>query len=68
MSTTLITLREAAEALRMSPQRLGRLIRRGQIPHVMLPGDDVRFDERDLTAWVESRKAGVAPQAEVASR
>lgn len=68
MSTTLITLGEAADALRMSPQRLGRLVRQRLVPHVMLPGDEVRFDERDLAAWLESRKAGVVAQPEVAAR
>jgi excisionase family DNA binding protein len=66
MSTQLLTTDEAAEVLRMTTNRLSRLVRRGEVPHVLLPGDEVRFDERDLSAWVESRKAGGAPLAEVA--
>jgi excisionase family DNA binding protein len=65
MSTSLITLAEAAEALRISHKRLGQLVRRGEVPHVLLPGDEVRFDDRDLTAWIESRKAGAVTRAEV---
>jgi excisionase family DNA binding protein len=59
MSTTLITLGEAAEALRISTYRLVRLVRHGQVPHVRLPDGEVRFDDSDLAAWVESRKANV---------
>lgn len=66
MSTQLLTCDEAAEVLRMTTNRLSRLVRRGLVPHVMLPGDEVRFDERDLSAWLESRKAGIATQPEVA--
>ncbi|RIK75388.1 MAG: hypothetical protein DCC68_21300 [Planctomycetota bacterium] len=67
MSTTLITLGETAEALGISPKRLGKLVREGKIPHVKLPDNEVRFDERDLLVWIESHKAGQTTAAEATS-
>lgn len=47
---------EAAERLRMLPGRLVRLARKGLVPHVLLPDGELRFDPRDLDAWVEAHK------------
>jgi excisionase family DNA binding protein len=68
MSAQLLTTDEAAELLRLTINRLCRLVRRGLIPHVQLPGNDVRFDAADLAAWVESRKSAFDAEAEAASR
>jgi excisionase family DNA binding protein len=58
MSTTrnLLTPGEAAEIVRLTPRQITRLARDGVIPAVVLPGDEIRFDERDLWTWVEQQK------------
>jgi excisionase family DNA binding protein len=47
--------REAAEALKISERSLWDLTKRGQIPVVRL-GRSVRYDPRDLAAWIEQQK------------
>jgi excisionase family DNA binding protein len=56
MSTTLLTDSEAAEILRLTPRQVARLARRGELPSVQLPGNEVRFDPDDIRRWVETRK------------
>jgi excisionase family DNA binding protein len=52
----LITDSEAAEILRLTPRQVARLAKKGILPSVKLPGDEVRFDPDDLRRWVESLK------------
>jgi excisionase family DNA binding protein len=50
----LLTVREAAEVLAVSPKTLYRMAQLGQAPHVRL-GRNVRFRREDLEAWLERR-------------
>ena len=61
MSTTLLTKNEAAEVLRLTPRQVGKLARRGELPSVQLPGNEVRFDPDDIRQWVETRKRPAQP-------
>jgi excisionase family DNA binding protein len=58
MSTTetrLLTESEAAELLSLTPRQIGRLARRGELPHVEI-NKEIRYDPRDIWEWVESKK------------
>ncbi len=55
-ATRLLIDGEAARLLRMPLKRLQRLAKAGDIPHILLPDDEIRFDPDDLREWVESRK------------
>ncbi len=50
---------EAGDILGMIPRRVARLAREGKIPSVVLPDEEVRFDEADLWLWVEEHKRPV---------
>ena len=52
----LLTASEAADLLRLTSRQVDRLARRGELPSVHLPGKEIRFDEADLWAWIESHK------------
>jgi excisionase family DNA binding protein len=56
MGTTLLTDSEAAELLRLTPRQVARLAKRGELPTVCLPGNELRFDPDDLRAWIDGRK------------
>ena len=51
----LLTEREAAQALSISPRKLWELRATGEIPCVRL-GRAVRYDPRDLSAWITRRR------------
>jgi excisionase family DNA binding protein len=48
----LLTDIEAAEHLRINRARLVRLARRGVVPHILLPDNEIRFRRSDLVEWV----------------
>ncbi len=52
----LITDSEAAEILRLTSRQVAKLAKKGILPSVTLPGDEVRFDPDDLWRWVENLK------------
>ena len=52
----LITAVEASDILRLTPNQIRKLARSGKLPSVMLPDNEVRFDETELWAWVETHK------------
>ncbi|MFH1919783.1 MAG: helix-turn-helix domain-containing protein [Planctomycetota bacterium] len=52
---------EASELLRLTPRQVLRLAKRGDLPAVYLPGNEIRFDPSDLARWVEAHKRS-APQ------
>ncbi len=56
----LLTKHEAAEALRLTPGQVARLASRGELPTVVMPNREVRFDPSDISAWVNSRKRPLA--------
>ena len=54
----LLTVREAARALSICEKSLWTLtVPRGPIPCVRL-GRSVRYDPRDLTAWIDAQRKG----------
>lgn len=53
----LLSAREAAEALSISPRKLWSLTNTGEIPCVRF-GRSVRYDPRDLVEWIASQKGG----------
>ncbi len=53
----LLSPKQAAEALAISPRKLWSLTASGEIPHVKI-GRCVRYLLDDLTAWVDERKQG----------
>lgn len=56
MNAKLITESEAAELLGLTPRQVVRLANRGELPRVVFPNREVRFDQADLAAFVESHK------------
>jgi excisionase family DNA binding protein len=54
----LLTTAEAARVLAVSERTLWSLAQRGEIPTVHPTARAVRFDVRDLQAWIDSRKTG----------
>ena len=61
----LLTVREAADVLRVSERTLWTLTHSGELPAVRV-GRSVRYDQNDLASWIESRKtceaSGVRPR------
>ena len=55
--TLLLTPLESSRTLRISPRKLWSLTASGEIPHVRI-GRCVRYDPRDLVAYLESQKKG----------
>jgi excisionase family DNA binding protein len=53
--TPLLTVREAADVLRVSERTLWTLTHSGELPAVRV-GRSVRYDQSDITSWIESRK------------
>ena len=59
--TGLLTPQEVAEALRVSPSVVLRLLRRGDLPSLRV-GRAWRVDEDDLRRWIRGhRRGGAAP-------
>ena len=64
MTTPLLDETDVARLLGLTPRQVQKLAKRGDLPVVRLPGDELRFDPDDLRAWVAGRKQpakGVAP-------
>lgn len=57
--TQLLTDSEASEILRISVRQLIHFARRGMLPAIRLPDDELRFDPIDIEAWIQSRKQPV---------
>jgi excisionase family DNA binding protein len=52
----LLTTREAADLLRISQRTLWTLTNTGNIPSVRV-GRSVRYDEHDLSKWIDAQKS-----------
>ena len=61
---TLLDADDAAKILLLSTRRVRTLVRDGQLPHVVLPGGEIRFDPADLSRFVESHKRPVAKEGD----
>jgi len=55
-TTSLLSRREAASYLAISPRKLDSLVSDGDLPRVKI-GSCVRFDRADLDAYIESQKS-----------
>jgi excisionase family DNA binding protein len=55
MTDRLLTAREVAERLGVSPATVLRWVRRGELPAIRLPSGAIRFRESELEAWLEQR-------------
>ena len=53
---TLLDADDAAKILLLSARRVRTLVRDGHLPHIVLPGGEIRFDPRDIERWVDSHK------------
>ncbi len=53
-SAPLLTVAEAAELLRVHPNHVYELIRRGELPHVRL-GRVIRLPRHRLEQWIEDQ-------------
>ncbi len=62
----LLTVREAAKLLRISPNTGYELIRQGRIPHLRL-GRRILIPRHGLETWINEEAAVTAPPAEVVS-
>lgn len=54
----LLTAREVADHLGLSPETVLRYVRRGELPAIRLPGTAkgrLRFRREDVEAWLEER-------------
>lgn len=57
MLRNLLTVEDVGEALGINPFSVYRLVREQRIPVVRI-GKLVRFDEADLSAWIDEKKTG----------
>ena len=67
----LLTARQVAELLDVSPETVLRWTRRGELPAVRLPGTKrgrLRFRPDDLEAWIDARATGAADREVSATR
>lgn len=58
MNQHLLTTRDVAERLGLSPEAVLRRWRAGQIPGFRLATNVLRFDEAEIGAWLDSLRAG----------
>ena len=58
MTARLLTTREVAELLRVSPETVLRRWRRGEIPGFRIATNALRFDRNELEAWLDGTRAG----------
>jgi excisionase family DNA binding protein len=64
VSDRLLTTREVAIILRVSPETVLRWVRRGKLDARRLPGGELRFPEQALQDWLAARATpgqGVRP-------
>ena len=52
----LLTVKDLAKVLKTSVRQIWRLRAAGQLPPHIKIGGSVRWDERDLAAWIERQK------------
>ena len=55
-ATDLLDRFDASRTLSLTVRQVSRLVREEQIPHIVFPNGEVRFDEDDLRAWTLSHK------------
>jgi excisionase family DNA binding protein len=60
--TSLISTHGTAMRLQLTDAEVARMVKRGEIPHVVLPGGRVRFEPMQLATWIKSL---TRPQMEI---
>ncbi|MFZ1934364.1 MAG: helix-turn-helix domain-containing protein [Thermoguttaceae bacterium] len=55
---------EAAQFLSLTPRQVLRLANRGELPQIVFPNREIRFDPADLSQFVEAHKRPVAEGGE----
>lgn len=55
MTARLLTAREVAETVGVSPETVLRWTRRGELSAIRLPGGQIRYRADDLDAWLQER-------------
>ena len=65
MNQRLLTTRDVAELVGLSPEAVLRRWRAGELPGFRLATNVLRFDELEIAAWLDSLRAG--PRYSVAS-
>jgi excisionase family DNA binding protein len=63
MTDRLMTTREVADLLRVSPDTVLRRWRAGELPGFRIASNVLRFDRCDLEEWLEQRRAPVQPES-----
>lgn len=53
----LMTPKQAAQTLSLSPRKLWSLTASGEIPHLKI-GRSVRYPVKDLSEWIEAQRKG----------
>ena len=53
--SVLLTAREVADLLSVSPETVLRWTRRGELPAIRLPSGALRFRENEIDTWLEER-------------
>lgn len=56
MSSRLLTTRDVAEILSVSPETVLRRVRRGELPAFRIGTNALRFDRCELQAWLERHR------------
>jgi excisionase family DNA binding protein len=59
VSDRLLTARELAEWLAVTPKTVLRWTLRGELPASKLPSGAVRYRESDVEVWLKRRRTGV---------
>ena len=52
MISTLLDFNDMSIVLNLPARRVKRLARAGEIPHVLLPGGEIRFEAEEISDWV----------------
>jgi excisionase family DNA binding protein len=60
MSNRLLTTREIAEVLSVSPETVLRWTRRGELPAIRLPGGALRYRRDEIEDWLAAHSTTVA--------
>ena len=55
MQRVLLTTRELANFLRLSPRTVAKYCHHGLIPYLRLPRGKVRFDQKEVLDWLKEK-------------
>ena len=68
MTERLLTTREVAEFLGLSPETVLRRYRRGELPGFRLASNVLRFRESEVEAWLEGTRTNACSLVPIAER